>query len=58
MKNTQRLSIADFKLLKIDSKNEIDKLLGGTAGDCHPTRHEAEPGSGVYSHDIEGTVGN
>ena len=36
MKN-QRLSLADFKMNKLDSKNEIDKLLGGTEAGCHLT---------------------
>jgi len=34
MKNT-RMSLADFKVSKLDSKTEIDKLMGGQAYDCH-----------------------
>lgn len=55
MKNTKRLSIEDFKLLKIESKNDVEQLLGGTAGDCHPTLEEVEPGTGIYAHDFEST---
>lgn len=33
----KRLTLADFKLNKFESKNEIDKLLGGAAAACHKT---------------------
>ena len=35
MKNTKRLTLADFKVTKIESQNEIDKLIGGAAAECH-----------------------
>ncbi len=35
MKATKRLSLADFKVTKIESQNEIDKLVGGAAAACH-----------------------
>lgn len=35
MNAIKRLSLEDFKLKKLDSRNEIDKLLGGVADTCH-----------------------
>jgi len=29
------MSLADFKVSKLDSKAEIDKLMGGEAYNCH-----------------------
>jgi hypothetical protein len=44
MKKNQRLSLADFKMNKLENKNEIDKLLGGLAAACHETCNPmAEP---------------
>ena len=44
MKTTKRLTLADFKVTKIESQNEIDKLIGGAAAECHDT-----PKSGTTS---------
>jgi hypothetical protein len=38
MKNNKRLSLEDFKVKKNESKNEIDKMLGGAAAACHVTQ--------------------
>ncbi len=37
----KRLSLADFKVTKIESRNEIDKLIGGAAAECHEKPIEA-----------------
>lgn len=34
-KETTRLSLEDFKMKKIESKKEIDKMMGQAAADCH-----------------------
>jgi hypothetical protein len=33
----KRMSLEDFKLSKFESENEIEKMLGEAAGDCHKT---------------------
>jgi hypothetical protein len=35
MNATKRLSLADFKVSKVENQNEIDKLVGGAAAACH-----------------------
>lgn len=35
MNTTTRLSLADFKVSKVENQNEIDKLIGGAAAACH-----------------------
>ncbi len=41
----KRLSLADFKISKLESKNEIDKLLGGAAAACHVTQPDCPDGT-------------
>ena len=37
MENSKRLSLDDFQLENFDSNNEIEKLMGLAAADCHKT---------------------
>ena len=39
MQTTKRLSLDDFKLSQVESKNEIEKMLGEEAAACHKTCH-------------------
>ena len=41
MEKLERLSIEDFKLNQLQNKTEIEKLMGGTAADCHITQTDA-----------------
>ncbi len=50
MKATKRLSLADFKVTKMESQNEIDKLIGGAAADCHT--YNGEPTKNVKVGDF------
>lgn len=36
MKESKRLSLENFKVNKIESQNEMDKLMGTAAAQCHP----------------------
>jgi hypothetical protein len=52
MKTTTRMSLADFKVTKVENGREIEKLSGGAAATCHvyngePTNN-VDLGGGFY----------
>jgi hypothetical protein len=53
MKNNKRLSLADFKVKKIENQNEIDQLMAGAAASCHPTL--TMEGCSETRHDADGS---
>jgi|GEM_PF-3573532 len=42
MQTVKRLTLEDFKLNKLENSNEIDKLLGDAAADCHPDENPSQ----------------
>ncbi|MCZ8284159.1 MAG: hypothetical protein O9353_01780 [Bacteroidia bacterium] len=50
MNTTKRLSLADFKVSKVENQNEIDKLIGGAAAECHT--YNGEPTKNVKVGDL------
>jgi hypothetical protein len=50
MNATKRLSLADFKVSKVENQNEIDKLIGGAAAECHT--YNGEPTKNVKVGDF------